>query len=82
LSKEDIKNLLKSEKGEIFTIERIGFFLEQDRSIFVNCRKLKEEIDKKIEKDIKYEIIDKRMYLWYHQSSKLDFFKKLKEKLI
>jgi len=82
MSKESIKNLLKSQKGEVFTIERIAFFLKQDRSIFVNCRKLKEEIDKNIELNIKYEKIDGRTYFWFSPETKISFFKKLKEKII
>ena len=81
MGKQDIINLLKLNKMEVFTIERLAFWLKQDRSVFVSCRKIKEEIDKGQETDIKYEKIDNRLYFWYSKEDKISFFKKLRDKV-
>jgi len=57
MSQNIVKDFLRKHKGFKFTAPQLQVYLNQGISIYDNLRKIREEIDKKKEKEIKYDIV-------------------------
>ncbi len=54
MSQDIVKGWLKAHPKKTYTVQELGKHLGLNKSIFANCRKMIEQINKGLEKDIKY----------------------------
>jgi hypothetical protein len=70
MSQEQIRDFLKKHRGYRFTAPQLKVYLNQGISIYQNLKKIRERIDKKKEKEIKYDIIS-----WFGRQARRYYIK-------